>query len=148
MIYVSRDLTTMYFSYDKMVALGIVNHVLPIICQFSPSSNPIPSQKPSSASSDMTDVSTGKICRANGQVYHFPKWNPVPDCLTVFPFTCRSHNNDKMHKWFLDFYGSSSFNTCPHQVLPIMAGPLVAIHLKENVTSVARHKTIPISVYW
>lgn len=101
MIYVSRDLTVMYFSYDTMVVLGIVNHDFPIVGQFSPSSNPIPSQKPSSASNDMTGDSTGQICRAtkiDRQVCQFPKWNPVLDCLTVFPFTCTSDNNDRMYK--------------------------------------------------
>ena len=151
MIYVSHDLTVMYFSCDTMVALGIVNHDFPIVGQFSPSSNPIPSQKPSSASNDMTGDSTGQICRAtkiDRQVCQFPKWNPVLDCLTVFPFTCTSDNNDRMYKWFLDFYGSSRFNICSHQALPVMARPPVAIHLKDNVTPVARHKATPISFYW
>ena len=86
MIYISRDVTTRYLSYDSMVALGIVNHDFPMVGQFSLSTNPTPSKRPSSMSSDMTDDSTGRICGAtkiDGQMRQCPKWNAVPDCPTA-----------------------------------------------------------------
>ena len=117
LIYVSHNLTTMYLSYDIMVALGVVKHDFSIVGQFNLSTNPTLSKKPSSLSSDMTDDSTGRICGAtkiDRQVCQCPKWNSVPDFPTPLPFTCTSKNNDRMRNWFLDYYGSSTFNTCRH----------------------------------
>ena len=141
----------MYLFYDTMVALGIVNHDFPMADQFSLSSNPTPSQKPSSTSSNMIDDSTGRICGAtkiDKQVCQCHKRNLTPDCPTALPFTCTSDNNDRMHKLLLGCYGSSAFDTSPHQALPIMAGPPVESHLKDNVTLVTRHKAIPVPIHW
>ena len=86
MIYISRDVTTMYISYDTMATLGIVNHDFLMVGQFSLSTNPTPSKRPLSISSDMTDDSTGRISGAtkiDGQMHQYPKWNAVPDCPTA-----------------------------------------------------------------
>ena len=150
-IYVSHDMTKMYPSYYTMVALGILNHEYPMVGQFSLSANPMPSKKPSSTSSDRTDNSTGRIWGAtkiDGQVCQYPKQNPLPYCPTALSFICTSGNNDRMHNWLLDYYGSSTFNPYPDQVLHVMAGLAVEIYLKDNVTPVARHKTIPVPIHW
>ena len=86
MIYISRDVTTMYLSYDTLVTLGIVNHDFLMVGQFSLSTNPTSSKRPLSISSDMTDNSTGRICGAtkiDQQMHQYPKWNAVPDCPTA-----------------------------------------------------------------
>ena len=53
-----------------------------------------------------------------------------------------------MRNWLLHYYSSSTFNTCSHQALPKMAGLHVEIHLKNDVTPVARHKTISVAIHW
>jgi len=53
-----------------------------------------------------------------------------------------------MKAWLLNRYNSSSFNTCPHQHLPEMAGPPVEIHLQDNVKPVTSHKAAPIPLQW
>ena len=60
-IYVNRNVTTMYLSHDTMVTLGILNHNFSMVGQFSLSTNPTPSKKPSSPPSNMTGNSTGRI---------------------------------------------------------------------------------------
>ena len=130
-----HDVTTMYLFYDTMVTLGIVNHDFPMVAQFSLSTNPTPSKKPSSVASNMTNDSTDRICGAtkiDGQVCQCPNRNPVPDHPTALPCTCASQNNDRMCNWLHDNYGSSTFNTCPHQALPIMTGHLLKFILKTT----------------
>ena len=40
------------------------------------------------------------------------------------------------------------FSTYPHPTLLVIAGPPTEIHLKDNVTPVARHKVIPAPIHW
>ena len=142
MVYVSRDVPTMYLSYDTMVSLGIVNKDFPKIGQFPSNIEP---------TNSTANDSSGKICGAtlgDGNACACPKRGPVPPLPTALPFTCTPENNGKMREWLLQHYGSSTFNTCPHQELPSMTGPPVEIHLKDGAIPVARHKAIPVPVHW
>lgn len=53
-----------------------------------------------------------------------------------------------MKAWLLARYASSTFNTCPHRVLPCMAGPPVEIHVDPKATPKACHKPASIPVHW
>ena len=54
-----------------------------------------------------------------------------------------------LQAWLLDHYAASSFNTCPHQPLPMMQGakPL-RIFLKEGAQPVAVHRPAVIPAHW
>ena len=56
---------------------------------------------------------------------------PAPSHL---PFSATVDNIPKMKAWLLDHFSSSTFNQCPHQVLPVMSGPPLEIHLDPNAT--------------
>ena len=53
-----------------------------------------------------------------------------------------------MHKWLLEYYGSSVFNTCTRQTLPCMSGPPLEIHVDENVKLPIAHKPRPVPLHW
>lgn len=50
------------------------------------------------------------------------------------PFPCGPENNAKMKAWLLARYASSTFNTCPHRVLPCMEGSPKEIHVDPVAT--------------
>ena len=143
-VYVSRDVSTMYLSYDTMVNLGIVNRDFPQIGLYSANPETDPVMPPSDSESSLICG----VANVDGSICQCPKRTAVPPRPTSLPFPCTPENNDKMRDWLLDYYGTSSFNTCPHQSLPTMDGPPVEIHLKDNAVPVARHKPIPVPVHW
>ena len=134
----------MYLSYDTMLDLGILHQSFPSLGQFHPSTQ-APGRK------IVTNSSSANICGAtadDGTVCHCPKRTSVPVCPSSLPFPCTRENNSRMRDWLLDYFGGSTFNVCKHQELPEMVGPPVEIHLKEDAVPVARHKAIPVPVYW
>ena len=48
-------------------------------------------------------------------------------------------NRDNLKNWLLGHYKSSTFNTCPHQPLPMMNTPPVAIMLRPDFKPVVHH---------
>ncbi|XP_066924129.1 uncharacterized protein [Clytia hemisphaerica] len=143
-VYVSKDVSELYLSYDTMVNLGIVNRGFPQVGMYSAN----PSIDPVVPSPDTDVTSICGVTKTDGSICQCPKRTEVPKRPTSLPFPCVPENNDKMRDWLLDQYGSSSFNTCPHQPLPSMDGPPVEIHLQDNAVPVARHKAIPVPVHW
>jgi len=144
MIYVSKDVKSLYLSYDTMLDLGILNRNFPQIGMFQ-------DKEQSSIQNSDISMSSGMICGAtkdDGGICDCPKRTPVPDKPDEFPFPCTPENNSKMKAWLLDRYKSSTFNRCPHQLLPSMTGPPVEIHIKDDVKPIACHKATPIPLHW
>ena len=77
-----------------------------------------------------------------------PRRTMPPGLPAKLPFECNPKNVDKMKQWLLKRYGSSSFNTCPHQILPDMQGPPVSIHVNSRATPVAVHVPAQIPLHW
>ena len=72
---------------------------------------------------------------------------PSPVHEPQFPPTLE--NAGKLQEWLLERYAASSFNTCPHQPLPMMQGakPL-HLFLKEGAEPVAVHRPAVIPAHW
>ena len=80
-------------------------------------------------------------------------WLPEKDATTTptkrTPFTITQDNVNDVKDWFLKRYAASSFNTCPHQPLPLMTGlPPLRIHLKKDAEPVAIHRPATIPAHW
>lgn len=146
MVYVSRDVRSLYLSYDSMLQLGVINYDFPVVGKFQ--------TKPTDTlriDEESSPPSNGSICGAtkdDGGICDCPRRTPVPVRPNELPLSCSPENNGKMRDWLLKRYSSSTFNTCPHQQLPRMDGPPIEIHLKEGTQPVACHKAIPIPVHW
>ena len=137
MTYVSPDAKSLYLSYDTMLQLGIVDVNFPTVGVH---------QRSSAAISN-----PGSICGATSEdhnVCECPKRTDAPERPARLPFPCIPENNEKMKEWLLHRFRSSSFNTCPHQLLPCMSGPPVEIHLQEDAKPKACHTAAPIPVHW
>jgi len=119
MIFISRDVKSLYLSYDTMLALGVINADIPFVGEFSYPKN-------DTANSVQQTDSFIPVCEAitgDGAKYDCRRWTGVPIRPEELPFKCLPTNNDKMRQWLLDRYGSSTFNICLHQHLPSMSGP-------------------------
>ena len=144
MVYVSRDANAMYLSYDSMLGLGILSHEFPQIGRFLPQVD----HQPDNSLPSLDNISTCNVSSIDLVRCDCRKRTPVPPRPTALPFHCSEDNIVKMREWLLEYFGSFTFNICPHQHLPTMSGPPVEIHLKEETEPTARHKAIPIPLHW
>ena len=71
-----------------------------------------------------------------------------PDHLDELPFEPVEENVEKMKKWLLDRYGSSTFNTCEHQMLPDMEGPPIQMHVDPNARPVSVNTPAKVPIHW
>ena len=45
-------------------------------------------------------------------------------------------------------YSSTTFNTCEHRPLPMMAGSPLQMHLDTSAPQAACHKVVPVPIHW
>ena len=146
MAYISPDVKDFFLSKEAMIQLGIINRdfpqvaVLPeirdtICCQVVVDETKAPEAIPDATKS--TRAECGCLKRQLP-----PK---APESL---PFPCLPENRGKMKQWLLETYASSTFNKCPHQVLPTMEGPPLQVHLRPDAKPVAVRTPAPVALHW
>ena len=142
MVYISRDANGFYLSCEAMIDLKIVPPNFPCIGA-ADSSSVInsPHIQQSRALNAGCSQSSELPCSC-------PVRTAVPDRPNFLPLPCIPANNAKMKEWLLNTFSSSTFNTCPHRLLPRMSGPPVEIHVKDDTIPKAVHKPAPIPVHW
>ena len=62
-----------------------------------------------------------------------PRRQKPPPRPTQLPFPATEANRPHLQQWLLDYYSTSTFNTCDHQPLPLMGG--VPMRLMVNPTA-------------
>ena len=77
-----------------------------------------------------------------------PRRQVPPPPPTSLPFPATEENREKMEKWLLDYYKSSTFNMCEHQPLHMMDGPQLRLMVEPDAWPVAHHAPIPVPVHW
>ena len=70
---------------------------------------------------------------------------PLPSKL---PFPATDANRGKLETYLVEYYKSSTFNTCDHQMLPMMTGPPMRLIIDPDADPVAFHTPIPIPLHW
>ena len=163
MICVSSAANGLYLSLEAMLDLGIVSHDFPSIGAAwrndqseheglppqtgisDPSSPPIgPSinvVREANAGCSTAPMDESGRCSC-------PMRTAVPARPKRLPFECKPENNDRMKAWLIEYYGSSTFNTCPHRPLAAMAGPPVEIHLDPSAIPRACHTPANVPLHW
>ena len=145
MIYVSKDVHSLFLSHESLLALGILPSDFPTIgganlqCVEAKSISTAAIRASNAGCSEVTGNKKNCDC---------PKRQDPPRRPQSLPFPCSPENNEKMREWLLDRYASSTFNTCPHRPLPTMDGPPVEIHLDEAATPRACHTAASIPLHW
>ncbi len=73
-----------------------------------------------------------------------PLRTEVPPTLREIPIQKPETNRALLRKWILEYYKSSAFNVCPHQLIPAMTGPDMHIVTEDGAEPVAHHSPVPV----
>ncbi|GFN97949.1 hypothetical protein PoB_002445500 [Plakobranchus ocellatus] len=111
MVYFTTATDRMFLSKQACIALGMIPPSFPTIGETS-SANCVPDAPP-------TETQTPQC--------NCPRRRSPPPHPTSLPFAATEDNRERLEKWLLDFYGSSTFNLCEHQALPKMSGPPIRL---------------------
>lgn len=132
MVYFTTATDRMFLSKQACIALGMIPPSFPTIGETSAAS--------STEDAPPADTQTSP-CTC-------PRREPPPPPPTSLPFPATKENRERLEKWLLDYYSSSSFNVCQHQTLPKMSGPPIRLMVDPDAHPVAHHTPIPVPVHW
>ncbi|GFO17400.1 enzymatic polyprotein [Plakobranchus ocellatus] len=132
MVYFTTATDRMFLSKQACIALGMIPPSFPTIGETG-SANCVPDAPP-------TETQTPQ-CKC-------PRRRSPPPPPTSLPFAATEDNRERLEKWLLDFYGSSTFNVCEHQALPKMSGPPIRLMVDPDAHLTAHHTPIPVPVHW
>ena len=155
MAYVSPDANHFYLSREAMVQLQIIDKSFPRIggaVQKCPQNLAVNASEMDDIETDqgMGESVTKKTDVQNGihNECGCLKRNLPPVKPTKLPFPCTEDNAESMKAWLLNYYASSTFNKCPHQILPEMEGPPVQIHVDPNAKPLKLTKPAPVPLHF
>ena len=124
--YITDNSDKVYLCKEGCVALGLISKTFPQIGEALPISSNVTS-------------STQCDCL----VRQLP---PTPP--SKLPFAPSEANRERLQTYLLDFYKSSTFNTCEHQTLPMMEGPPMKLMVDPTADPVAHHTPVPVPLHW
>lgn len=131
-VYISPESNNFYLSKEAMVQLKIINRTFPEVGSALNSTSHV---MVSSVSDTVADCGCKKRTKS-------------PARPTVLPFEPTLENAEKMKQWLLDYYGSSTFNQCEHQILPDMDGPDLEIHVNADAKFVNFTTPATVPLHW
>ena len=136
-VYFTDSSDRLFLSKQACIALGMISSSFPVIGETHHSNNGAASSTPSTAPvSDSTHP-----CECPLRVVPPPR-------PTSLPFPATEENRERLEKWILDYYKSSTFNVCEHQPLPMMSGPPMQLMVDRDARPVAYHTPIPVPIHW
>ncbi len=77
-----------------------------------------------------------------------PLRTEVPPLPTKIPCAKPELNRCLLKQWILEYYKTSAFNICPHQLSPTITGPDMMIVTEQGAEPVAVHSPIPTAHHW
>ena len=72
----------------------------------------------------------------------------LPPPRPKLPFAATKANRGQLRQFLIDYYKSSTFNTCDHQPLPLMDGPPMKLMIDPDAEPVAYHTPVPVPLHW
>ena len=134
MVYVTDCTDKLFLSREACTDLGIIPGTFPTIggARETTSIN---------AASNTDYTSANRECSC-------PPRSKPPPIPTSLPFPATEDNREKLQQYLLDYYKSSTFNTCEHQPLPLMNSPPMRLIIDPNATPTAHHSPIPVPLHW
>ena len=128
----------MFLSSEAFVALGMITEHFPTISETAGSSQIAANNVKdiTMETNEVMDVSSHTECG-------YSKRETPPPIPTNLPYP-----RADLQQYLLDRYKSSTFNTCEHQSLQLMAGPLMQLMVDSNATPVAHHTPVLVPLHW
>ena len=135
-VYVTNNTDKLFLSREACADLGIISHQFPLTGE-AQEQQPSPPRSTQAAVGDTKDQ--GCTC---------PQRTKPPPLPSTLPYPATEDNREKLKQHLLDYYRSSTFNTCEHQPLPMMEGPPLRLMIDPKATPTAHHSPIPVPLHW
>ena len=162
LVLVSNSISGLYVSFDTLIKLKVISSNFPSIGAANPietcSSSTLPASEELNSKKDddtnqgcsvkMVDNQGCSEKPVDDSPCKCPQRSAVPLRPKTLPYEPIPENNEKMKKWLLSYFGSSTFNTCPHRPLQEMAGPPIEIHVSEDATPRVCNTPAHIPLHW
>ena len=130
-VYVTNSTDRLFLSREACADLGLIPPDFPAMVDY---------EEPQSASA-VTTSQPQQCCNC-------PKRTKPPPPPTSLPCPATAANREKLEQYLLDYYASSTFNVCEHQLLPLMDGPPMRLMVNPLVSPTAYHSPIPVPLHW
>ena len=134
--YVTDTSDRLFLSKEACIALGMITDRFPSVGEVNQDQH---SNQCNTLS--ITDHPHSKECNC-------PKRTPPPPRPKEPPVPATEENRETIEKHLLQYYSSSTFNTCEHQPLPKMEGPPMKLMIDPKAEPVAHHSPIPVPIHW
>ena len=126
LVYITEMLkNTMYLSREGCIDLGIIEP-------------------------DFPNAGASNQCAANKdkeEECDCPRRQPPPPPPDL-PYPATEENREKLEKYLLEYYKSSTFNVCNKQPLKLLEGPPLSLHVNPDAKPKAYHSPIPVPLHW
>ena len=131
LVYLSRKMNKAFLCREALEQLKII----------SPNFPEISIEQTFNLTTEPTTNTSCNCPRRGKEVPPMPQ--ELPDGLTG-----RDKDVPALKEWLLQYYGSTAFNVCEHQPLPLMNCEPLKLYLNENAKPVAVHKPAVVPVHW
>ena len=133
LVYVSGKMEKAFLCREALEKLGIVPANFPVVPALQPADHIASAESPEACSCQ---------CPRRGQA---PP--PLPKSL---PPGLKGTDQDvpALKEWLLDYYGTTTFNVCEHQPLPMMDCEPLQLHVDPEARPVAVHKPALVPIHW
>ena len=148
-VYIINDLNKLFLSLETCTALRIISGNLPTEGEAPQPSTVNEPQRPSDAAEQIHLTPTLNTPEsAHHPPCNCPRHTAPPPKPTQPPFPATQENRQHLQEWLLDYYKSSTFNTCEHQPLPLMDSIPMQFMIDPDVEPVAHHTPVPVPFHW
>ena len=138
-VYITYSTDKLFISREACVDLGIIPVQFPVVGVVpAQADHPTP---PSSGCASSSQDAALLHCNC-------PRRSKPPPLPTSLPCPATEANVLKLKQYLLDYYHSSTFNTCENQSLPMIEGPPMRLMIDPKAKPTAYHSPIPIPIHW
>lgn len=138
-VYIARGARSLILSEKALMDLGVIPVNFPSAGMFKRAQ--VCSEQIQEATVEVSQAVLLNNCGC-------PLRTELPPKPKVIPVEKPEQNRLLLFKWILNYYKSSAFNICPHQLTPEITGPKMLIITEQGAEPVATHSPIPIPHHW
>ena len=136
MVYITPNTEAFYLSRKGCEDLGIISNRFPTIGDVSLNIEASLTSDEPPRNQEAEKAECGCLKRT------------LPPPITKPPYPLNDENREKIEKFLVNHYRSSTFNMCTHQELPKMKGPPMHIMINSAAKPVAIQKAIPVPLHY
>ena len=148
-VYVTGDSDKLFLSRETCTALGMISEQFPTVGETLQAPTEMAQDTATDAASQFPQAATPHIPEtAHSTPCTCPRRQKPPPRPTQLPFPATEANRPHLQQWLLDYYSTSTFNTCEHQPLPLMEGVPMRLMVNPTAEPVAHHTPVPVPLHW